>query len=83
LPKESTKKWLERLTTDERTALTTWRREHRWHPNQLRHTSATIIRKEYGIEAARAIIGHSRMTTTEVYAEIDRIKAAGVMAKIG
>jgi integrase len=83
LPKESTRKWLERLTAEERVALTTWRREHRWHPNQLRHTSATIIRKEYGIEAARAILGHSRLTTTEVYAEIDRLKATGVMAKIG
>ncbi|MCI0701856.1 MAG: site-specific integrase [Planctomycetia bacterium] len=82
-PRESNTKWLERSTDEERAALTRWRSEHRWHSNQLRHTSATIIRKEYGIEAARAILGHSRLTTTEVYAEIDRLKAAGIMAKIG
>ena len=82
-PKESVAGWLARLTPDERVALAAWRREHRWHPNQLRHSSATAIRKGYGIEAARAILGHSRLTTTEVYAEIDQVKAAGVMAKIG
>lgn len=53
------------------------------NPSQLQHTSATIIRKEYGIEAARAILGHNRLTTTEVHAEIDSVKAASVMAKIG
>ena len=23
-----------------------------WHPNQLRHSAATMIRKEFGLEAA-------------------------------
>lgn len=82
-PKESKAKWLARLTQEERTALTGWRSEHRWHPNQLRHTAATAIRREHGIEAARVILGHSKLTTTEIYAEADQVKAAEVMARIG
>ena len=82
-PKESARKWLDRLTPGERVALRQWRRAHRWHPNRLRHLAATVIRRAYGIEAARAILGHSRLATTEVYAEIDRAKAAEVMTKIG
>jgi integrase len=82
-PKESKAKWLARLTEEQRGALTKWRGEHRWHPNRLRHTAATLIRREHGIEAARVILGHSKLTTTEIYAEADQIKAAEVMARIG
>jgi integrase len=60
-----------------------WRRDHRWSPNQLRHSAATFLRKEFGIEAARIILGHSSPTVTEVYAELDRSKAADIMAKVG
>ena len=80
---ESVRQWLGRLTPDQRVALRGWRRKHRWHPNQLRHLAATRIRREFGIEAARAILGHSRLTTTEVYAEVDQLKAAQIMTKIG
>ena len=40
-----------------------------WHPNQLRHSRGTEIRKEYGIEAAQVVLGHVRADVTEVYAE--------------
>jgi len=30
-----------------------WRAEHTWHPNQLRHSAATEIRKRFGLEAAQ------------------------------
>ncbi len=33
-----------------------------WHPHRLRHTAATRIRREFGLEAARAILGHSELT---------------------
>ncbi|MBA4188838.1 MAG: hypothetical protein C0467_12645 [Planctomycetaceae bacterium] len=82
-PMESGKKWLARLTENERVALTKWRREHRWHPNRLRHAAATAIRREHGIEAARVILGHAKLTTTEIYAEADKLKATEVMARIG
>ena len=55
----------------------------RWRPNQLRHNAATNIRKEYGIEAARVVLGHSSAAMTEVYAEMDQMKAADIMGKMG
>jgi integrase len=55
----------------------------RWTPNQLRHTKATEIRREAGLDAARAVLGHRSPTITETYAEIDGNKAAEIMARLG
>jgi integrase len=55
----------------------------RWHPNQLRHTAATLIRKETDLETARTVLGHSSAATTEGYALADLAKASAVIAKIG
>jgi integrase len=60
-----------------------WRRQHRWHPHQLRHSYATRIRREHGLEAARILLGHRSMAVTEIYAEIDRAKVADIVAKRG
>lgn len=54
-----------------------------WHPHQLRHTKATEIRREAGLDAARAVLGHRSPQITETYAEIDVNKAAEVMARLG
>ena len=54
-----------------------------WHPNQLRHTKATEIRREAGLDAARAVLGHSSTAMTETYAELDAGKAAAVMERLG
>jgi integrase len=54
-----------------------------WTPNRLRHNAATNLRKEYGIELARIILGHSTAFTTEIYAEMDRKQAVEVIAKVG
>ncbi|MHB9048652.1 MAG: tyrosine-type recombinase/integrase, partial [Pirellulales bacterium] len=54
-----------------------------WAPNQLRHNAATRIRAEFGIEAARIILGHSSAVTSEIYAEVDREKAQQIVGKIG
>jgi integrase len=54
-----------------------------WHPHQLRHTAATLIRRECGLDGARAVLGHRSPQITEVYAEIDVNKAAEVMARLG
>jgi integrase len=40
-----------------------------WHPNQLRHTCATELRRLHGLEAAQVILGHARADVTQVYAE--------------
>jgi len=54
-----------------------------WAPNRLRHNAATMLRKQFGLDIARVILGHSNMVTTEVYAEVDREKAIRVMAEVG
>jgi integrase len=54
-----------------------------WHPNQLRHTAATRLRRAYGIEAASVILGHNNLETTQVYAEADMFEALRVIAEAG
>jgi integrase len=54
-----------------------------WHPHQLRHNAATRLRKEFGLERARAVLGHRSPVVTEIYAELDGTLAASVMEKIG
>ena len=54
-----------------------------WSPNQLRHNAATRLRKKYGIEVARIILGHSTLVTTQIYAEADWRKAMEVMGQVG
>jgi integrase len=54
-----------------------------WHPNQLRHNAATLLRRDFGLDTARAVLGHSSTAVTELYAELDRSKAAEAMERIG
>ena len=54
-----------------------------WTPLQLRHTAATAIRKQFGLEAAQVILGHSELTVTQVYAEAQHCLAVEVVRKIG
>ena len=61
----------------------TWRKAHRWHPNQLRHNAATRIRREFGLDVARAVLGHSSVMPTQVYAEQDVAKAMEAMGRVG
>ena len=53
-----------------------------WSPHQLRHTAATFIREQFGLEAAQVILGHSRADVTQIYAETNRKKAAEIMANV-
>lgn len=54
-----------------------------WHPHQLRHTKATEIRREAGLDGARAVLGHRSPQITEVYAELDLSRAAEIMERLG
>jgi integrase len=54
-----------------------------WHPNQLRHSVATKIRAQFGLEAAQTVLGHSKADVTQVYAERDFTLAARVMREVG
>jgi integrase len=63
--------------------LAAWRKEHRWSPHQLRHSMATRIRREFDIEAAKAVLGHSATNVTGIYAEVDHRRAVEVAKRIG
>ena len=54
-----------------------------WSVNRLRHSAATRIRKELGLDTARALLGHSDSTTTEIYAEKDLDLARSAMERFG
>lgn len=54
-----------------------------WHPNQLRHTHATRVRKQFGLEAAQVSLGHAHAAVTEVYAEKNIALAVRVAAEVG
>lgn len=73
----------EPLKSDLATRAAAWRKQHCWNPNQLRHNAATNLRKEFGVELARIILGHTTAFTTEIYAEVDRKQAIEVIGKVG
>jgi integrase len=64
-------------------ALKKWIKANRWSPNQLRHTAATAIRQQFGLEAASIMLGHSSLTTTLIYAEANAAKARQVAEVMG
>ena len=71
------------LTSDQVADLKKWQSQHRWAPNQLRHTAATEIRRKFGLEAAQVILGHSQANVTQIYAERDIAKGIQVAGAIG
>jgi integrase len=52
-------------------------------PNRLRHSAATRLRREIGIDAARTVLGHSDVETTVIYAERDLETARTAMERFG
>lgn len=54
-----------------------------WTPGQLRHNAATTVERAYGLEAARLVLGHQELSTTEIYAERDIARYRQIMAEIG
>jgi len=55
----------------------------RWHPHQLRHSAATAIRKDFGIEGAQHVLGHKVARITEIYAEKNNAMAERIAAAVG
>ena len=55
----------------------------RWSPNQLRHTAGTAVREAFGLEATQAVLGHSNMKTSEIYAERLKRLAIEAVKKLG
>jgi len=54
-----------------------------WSPRQLRHTMATKVRAQWGIEAAQVYLGHTKCAITEVYAQRDRRLGREVAREVG
>jgi integrase len=55
-----------------------------WTPYQLRHLRAVELREEFGLEHARAVLGHAYASMSDHYSKAaDRNLAAAVAAKIG
>jgi integrase len=54
-----------------------------WFPHQLRHLRALELKREAGLDAARAILGHRSPVMTEHYATLDIAKGVEVMSRIG
>lgn len=54
-----------------------------WTPGQLRHNAATLIKRLYGREMVRLLLGHSSQALVDVYAENDLVSMAKAVAAIG
>jgi hypothetical protein len=54
-----------------------------WSAGRIRHNAATRLRREFGLDVTRAVLGHSSPIVTEVYAELDGAKAAEAMERVG
>lgn len=63
--------------------LVAWRKDHVWTPNRLRHSFASRVRREFGLDVAQTMLGHSHARVTEIYAERDERRGVEVAARIG
>jgi integrase len=55
----------------------------KWSPHRLRHTRGTMIRDQFGPEHAQAVLGHSNLKVTEIYARVSDDRTREVMKQIG
>jgi len=53
------------------------------HPDQLRHNSATNVRRELNPDAAQVLLGHNKADVTQVYAQQGMNRAVAMAAKVG
>ncbi|MFO1006977.1 MAG: tyrosine-type recombinase/integrase [Planctomycetaceae bacterium] len=55
----------------------------RWVPHQLRHTTANVVRQQFGLEHTQSVLGHSKADMTEHYATAGTERAIEVARRIG
>jgi integrase len=60
-----------------------WNREHKWNSHQLRHSFATRVRREHGLDTVQVLLGHAQANVTQVYAEADAMKASAAILRLG
>jgi integrase len=61
--------WRERLGQSGLAQVHVWHKAHRFHPHQVRHRAATEFRERYGLEATRALLGHSFAAVSDHYSK--------------
>ncbi|TWU08840.1 Tyrosine recombinase XerD [Symmachiella macrocystis] len=54
-----------------------------FHPHRLRHTAATRLRQQVGIEGTKNILGHATISMAEVYAERDDTQVREIAKNYG
>jgi integrase len=54
-----------------------------WHPHQIRHLVGTELREKFGLDTAQAVLGHTDVATTAIYARLDESKAVAAMERVG
>ena len=54
-----------------------------WTAHRLRHNAGTTVRRDYGIEAARLVLGVASGDMADIYAERDHARAREIIMKIG
>lgn len=55
----------------------------RWTPNQIRHSFATRMRSQAGIDVVQVLMGHRHRKTTEIYAKPDASAAIEAIYRFG
>ena len=80
---ETWAEWSQRIGEAGWRELQAFRKENHFSPNQLRHAAATIVRQQYGLEAAQIVLGHAKRSTTEIYAEPDTSEGERAIRGIG
>jgi integrase len=83
LKPEREAQWRERLGDEGWAKVEQWRKDHHWHPHQLRHLRGTEVRQRFGLDAAQVVLGHCEASVTEIYARADLAKAAEVARLTG
>jgi integrase len=53
-----------------------------WFPHQLRHSVGTKLRKEFGLEVSRVLLGHKSIVAAQLYAEADKVAAMEVAGRV-
>lgn len=71
------------LTPAQKAKAKAWHREHSFTPHWLRHTVATKIADEIGLEASQRLLGHSNVAMTEHYAKSAKKKAVEAVNILG
>lgn len=60
-----------------------WRRQHSWHPHQLRHTFGTAVRARHGAEMVGTMLGDQSPNMVAVYAEANIERGRTVAKQLG